>query len=308
MSYAGNMALRVVDEAAGNSWAQEQPSRWKRVGAYLAYLRSIKIAVKRPSVGGILWGILRSLIYVGLASAPFWIDFFDKKEVPQSRLLLYSGIMLALLIFNDGYANYVKHSAKRDRMDTHKEAEALAHRHLINEMEKLIGPPTFNLQDAAFMSVLNRTLDVILYTMKEELDALDATYLEATLLLFEPQDQIAVAARAVGDRATGRRVDRRTTMAYHVAKARIDWRQVPDLRKEKVFAAEGLSTANCPYRSILLVPVVGRDGASCRGVVTVDSSRPYEFWNKALTDRLYKRLMPFIRLLAIACEGNPEKV
>jgi hypothetical protein len=302
------MALSDVDDAAGNRWALAQPSGLDRFRAYLAYLLSIRFAIRGPTFGGILWGFLRLLIYAGLASAPFWIDFFDKREVPQSRLFLYSGIMLILLILNDGYANYVKHSAKHDRLDAHKEAEALAHRHLINEMEKLIGPPAFNLQDAAFMSVLNRTLDVILYTAKEELDALDATYLEATLLLFEPHDQIAVAARAVGDRATGMRVDRRKSMAYHVAKARVDWRQVPDLTKEQVFAAEGISTASCPYRSILIIPVVGRDGASCRGVVTLDSSRPYEFWNKTLTDRLYKRLMPFIRLLAIACEGNPEKV
>lgn len=252
----------------------------------------------------------RIIVWAGLATAPFWIDYFDKKDVPKERLLLYSGIMFSLLVLNWAIDTFVKNGARRKRLEDHRETSAIEHRNLINEMLTVVNVPATNLGDARFMSVVARALRAILQRVREELDTLDADYLEASLLIFQPNNQIEVVERAVRNRAIGTSVDRNRTMAYFVAQTRQDWKHIPDLKREKLFNFEGISDPSCPYRSILLIPIIYVDpsGSTAVGVITIDSARPYEFWNEAVTDRLYKQVMPFVRLLAILFQSHPERV
>ncbi len=97
-------------------------------------------------------------------------------------------------------------------------------------------------------------------------------------------------------------------MAYFVAKARLPWKMVPDLKSEPPFTHEGISQADCPYRSVLLIPVVFEaDGKAC-GVITIDSSRAYEFWNYASAQNIFIQVMPFVRLAAILLQEHEERV
>jgi hypothetical protein len=266
----------------------------------------------RPSFWGVVRGLLRMVVWVGLASSPYWLNYVDPaSDVSDRYLMLFSVGAFLLLVVNAALDAAPAHARRKRRLEDHREEAAIEHRNLVNEMLNILPPINANLQDAAFMGVIQRALRAILQRVREELDTLDASYLEASLLVFQPRSQIEVVARAVGNRATGTRVDRQATMAFFVARVGRDWKHVPDLRAEGPFAFEGISDPSCPYRSILLIPVMYTfpDGtATSVGVVTIDSARPYEFWNEAVTDRLYKQVMPFVRLIAILLQSHPETV
>lgn len=304
------MALTQVSVRQGLKWARSARSPWQKIRDYLGRLWHVRFALPFPSAGSFFRAIARITVWLGLATAPFWIDYFDKAEVPRNHLYLYSAIMFALLVGNWALDTFVKNAARRNRLEDHREESALEHRNLVNEMLNIVNVPTANFGDAAFMSVLGRALRAILQRVREEFDTLDAGYLEASLLVFQPNDQITVLQRAVRNRAVGATTDRQKTMAHFVALAGLDWRQVPDLKREHPFSSEGISDPNCPYRSILLIPIIYADPArnEAVGVVTIDSARPYEFWNEAATDRLYKQVMPFVRLIAILLQSHPEKI
>ncbi|HEX8063065.1 MAG TPA: hypothetical protein VF535_07595 [Allosphingosinicella sp.] len=304
------MALANVSLRDGKRWARAPRGALQRIGDSLGRLRYIRFDLHAPTLPGLARGLSRITVWAGLATAPFWIDFFDKKDVPKDHLVLYSAIMFALLVANWILDTFIKSGARRRRLQDHRETAAIEHRNLVNEMLKVVAVPAANLGDAVFMGVVARTLRVILQRIREELDTLDASYLEASLLLFQPNNQIEIVERAVRNRAIGSSVERTRTMAYFVAQARRDWKHVPDLKREELFNFEGISDPSCPYRSILFIPIIYAEprGSTAVGVVTIDSARPYEFWNEAVTDRLYKQVMPFVRLLAILFQSHSEKV
>jgi hypothetical protein len=304
------MALNVIAETPGRKWARARRSGWRKIGDAFGRLWYVRLAIAAPGFVVLVRGLTRMLVFGGLATAPFWIDYFDKSEVPKDRLLFYSGIMFLLLLAGWILDNFVKEGARNRRLEDHREAAALEHRNLVNEMLAIVPMPAADLQNAPFMSVVRRTLTAILQRVREDLDTLDAAYLEVSLLLFQPQDRIVVVERADRNRAIGASVERRSTMAYYVARVGADWKHVPDLRNEEPFAFHGISVAHCPYRSILLIPIIYAkpDGADAVGVVTIDSARAYEFWNESVTDRLFKQVMPFVRILAILFQNHPERV
>jgi hypothetical protein len=305
------MVLTKIPVGKGLNWARSERTVWQRIWDSIGRLQHVRLSVPSLKWSLVPRGLARLVAWAGLASAPFWIDYFHKQEVPKGRLVLYSVIMFGLLVLNWALDTFVKNAAREKRLDDHREEAAIEHRNLLNEMLNIVDVPAANLTDAAFMGVVRRSLTAILQRVREELDTLDASYLEVSLMLFKPNEQIAVVERAVRNRAVGANAERKSTMAYFVARAGLDWKHVPDLAWEAPFSFEGISDPSCPYRSVLLMPIIYTYPdmpSEAVGVVTVDSARAYEFWNKGVTERLYKQVMPFVRLLAILLQSHPERV
>ncbi|SFP43263.1 hypothetical protein [Qipengyuania nanhaisediminis] len=295
------MTQGVIDEAEGLEWAGASFTRWQRVKNAIGRTYHIKLLGKTPTVGAVFLKLLQWAIIAAIASAPYWPAYFEGNPIEAANAPYYFGAALFLLIFKAAYDRFMEQRRVGSLEKRHKAAAAAEQRNLFTSMRDFTDLPSPDLSNAQFMELIQRALGSIAKKIKEETGALDATYLQVSLLLFQPDEKIEVVARAESERPTRRPTDRNRTMAYFVARAGLEWKQVPDLKSDKLFDLAGISQADCPYRSILLIPVTADESTenpeSC-GVITIDSGRAFEFWDDSKTQEIFLQVMPFVRLLA----------
>lgn len=305
------MATTEISTEQGLAWATKKPGFVQKTKRALLRFWFIKLKVPVLTLGTFLRAFTQLAIIAGIASAPYWPAFFEGSPIEKEYAPYYAAGAIAL-IFARWFQNEFLAASRRNRdLEDHRERTALETQNLFNNMMGLAPFPSANFEDASFVDVVQRTLKTILHTVNEATDSIGTNYFEVTLLAFQPDNRIQVMARSGGPRQTGRIVDRNRTIAFHVANARLEWRHVPDLKAETLFPLEGLSERECPYRSILFIPIsYEKDDGSAEacGVVSIDSSRPYEFWNETVSRRIYKQVIPFVRILAMLLHQHGERV
>jgi hypothetical protein len=127
----------------------------------------------------------------------------------------------------------------------------------------------------------------------------------ASFLVEDGEDLVVVARdsdlhTAAYKRSVPARYDKANMLATRSLRARRAL-SVADVAREY---PEG--PQNKPYRSILTIPVIGRDDESVLGVVSVDCSRPYFFKSVqqvAIESDLENDLLPYLQTLALVLEG-----
>lgn len=300
------MAKGPVTKKQGQTWALAQPTTWQSIRNAAGHRFYVGLRLRKPTFASLFRGLLQLILIVAIASAPYWPAVFEGRT-PEKRLApYYFGAAVALLFLKYLVTEVASAARRREKVENHQERTALEQRTLFNDILPLATTPVPDFSNAAFMDVLRRTLLTILYTVKEVTDCIDNEYFQVALLVFQPGNKIEVVARSGGPRQIHSSAKREDAMAYHVAAARLEWKNVPDLKRDSVFPFRGLSESDCPYRSILFIPISYEDG-SC-AVLTIDSSRPYEFWGESVSRRIFKRVIPFVRLLAILLAKHPERV
>lgn len=305
------MATAAITDDQGLAWATQRPKWWQKILRALCRAWFIKFRLRLPSLGSVSRGSVQLGILLAITSAPYWPNFFEGTPVEKKFAPYYFAGAAALLIARWASNELLQGSKRREQLENHRELTALEQQNLFNNMMKFVVFPEVKFENAEFSDIVQRTLKTILHTVNEVTDCIETRYFQVALLMFQPGQKVEVVARSGGPRLTGRKVERSKAMAFHVANARLDWRYVPDLKREALFAYEGLSERDCPYRSILLIPIFYEkaDGtAEACGVVTIDSSRPYEFWNETVSSRIYKQVIPFVRILAMMLRQHAEKV
>jgi hypothetical protein len=158
------------------------------------------------------------------------------------------------------------------------------------QIESYSGTPEANATRDAFLA---HALKCIESTVKLCTDNMDDRYCCVTLLTFESNDMVKIRARStVAGRPIGGEIPQTQTMAYGAAKYAQQCQCVNHFKlaakvdKANHLEYRALSIAQPPpYESILLLPlpsvtVTGQNQPIRKGVVTVDSARPYEFLGK----------------------------
>jgi hypothetical protein len=302
------MAQGQVTKSQGKFWVDRNPKRWESACNAIAHRLCVGFRLRKPTFGTLFKWLANLVLILAIASAPYWPAYFEN-ETPEKKLApYYFGGAVFLLFLKYFFTEMTSGAKRRDKVENHQERAALEQRTLFNNMLPLASVPPPNFGDAAFADVVRRTLLTILSTVKEVTDCLDTEYFQVSLLLFQPQNRIEVMARSGGPRAVNRSVKRDQAMAYYVAAQKLEWKNVPDLKRDPVFPFKGLSEPDCPYRSILFIPISYDDSGSSCAVIAIDSSRPYEFWGESISRRIFKRVIPFARLLAILLAKHPERV
>ncbi len=106
--------------------------------------------------------------------------------------------------------------------------------------------------------------------------------MRATLWIFHDEQgvQMRICERTTSARQSGQVSNSKDVMAYYVAKFKIH-RVIHDFRKHHPFPKARITGSDPPsYRSILLIPLLDTTGEfpdTCVGLVSIDSSRPYQF-------------------------------
>lgn len=305
------MTKAVITVQQGLAWATQRPKWNQKVWRALCRAWFIKLDFREPTLGSLLRAITQLALLLAITSAPYWPNIFEGTDIEKAYAPYYFGGAVGLLFLRWVVNGFLKDSKRREELENHQEHTALELQNLFKNMMQFVQFPNVQLADADFRDMVQRTLKTILHTVNEVTDSIDTKYFQVALLLFQPDEKIEVVARSGGPRLTGRKVERHRAMAYHVANAKLDWRYVPDLKAEPLFAFEGLSERECPYRSILIIPIFYEkpDGsAEACGAITIDSSRPYEFWNETVSSRIYKHTIPFVRILAMMLNQHAERV
>jgi hypothetical protein len=305
------MGQRKISARQGRNWAKSKPGAGQKIVRAFARAIYVKFKLKWPRPSTVARGLIKFVILLAITSAPYWPSIFEEAPSTKEFVPYYLGAAVTLLFLQWAFNEFVTASNRREELENHRELTALEQRNLFNNMMHLANVPSANFDDTAFMDVIQRTLKTILHTVNEVTDSIDTKYFQVALLVFQPGQKVEVAARSGGPRQIRKLIDREKTMAFHVAKAKVEWQHVPDLKRDNLFAYVGLSQSDCPYRSVLLIPISyeKNDGTTeACGVVTIDSSRPYEFWNDTTSRRIYKQVIPFVRILAIMLRQHPERV
>lgn len=108
-------------------------------------------------------------------------------------------------------------------------------------------------------------------------------YIEVSLVIFRKKENKiigSIVCRSNDVRPTDIEKSAEDFIAYYVARTGKE-RCLHDFRRGHPFKKEGISQKNAPYRSILFIPILHKFSGvtKCIGVVTIDSSRPYEFYH-----------------------------
>jgi hypothetical protein len=147
--------------------------------------------------------------------------------------------------------------------------------------------------EARISSSIQHALKCIEATVRLALGTMDDRYCCVTLLTFEAADQVQIRSRSRIERKIGNLVHRDETMAYLAAKYVAEvavlhhFRHASLIRGTFVLKYRSLSSAGGPkYQSILFlplpaVPVTGQNPIR-KGVVTIDSAKPYAFLGKEI--------------------------
>jgi len=155
--------------------------------------------------------------------------------------------------------------------------------------------------------LVGKILDCIASHVRDARGSHDAAKLEVFAnFLVEDNDDLVVVARdsdlhsSVHKRVVPMRYKKSSMLAARtIAAKRV--LSVGDLRLEYPEAPR-----NKPYRSILTIPVIGRDDEVILGVVSVDCSRPYffqSFQQGVIENELENDLLPYLQTLALVLEG-----
>jgi hypothetical protein len=247
------------------------------------------------SIRSFISGLLKVLCILAISSAPFWIIYFENKPI-NWEVTVYSIIALSLCMV---YIWCYDFNSKRRRVSSqHRENTImLAQRQtqVFDELANLVDVDG-GVHSAQVDKVIERILNCIDRTVQMHLKENTEQYFEVTLMVFlKGENKAHIGWRAHGTRPTNVKKDVTDTVAYYVAKTGVDFKAIHDLKKNAVFPFKGLSEeGEPPYRSILLCPV--KSEGICRGVVSIDASKPYEFWGAMQTD-LYHTIRPYLRLI-----------
>ncbi|WP_157223240.1 GAF domain-containing protein [Afipia felis] len=287
------------------SWVTSSPTRWrsfKRFAWRVFYHDLPRVFGAFSDTLSFLRTIARILLVTAVALTPYWVDWWTKGEVDAPKAgwmsLVVAGLLVAKHLFDVFGSDRQLRSHQRDLMEQCATRHQVINRELFEAL-----PSKLSLPFPSRVQLCEKILACMLYIAKFHTLSSGGDYFQVSLLTFgnENCDSIKVIARAKANRATNIPIDSRETIAYYVAKSGTSF-VVDDMKAQKHFAQTGLSQKTLKYRSILLIPIVHRNASTeCCGVVTIDSSRPYEFTGP-VGDVITAQLMPFTSVLALLVE------
>lgn len=245
-----------------------------------------------------------------LAASPLWIDYLAKSAISLGAAIGYSVILILSMIYLHFYSIFSrKRSDIKDRK-RHENLVALRHVDVVKSLQDVVSlrsPQTLRGQRDELIKDLLRSID---HKTRAFLGQYQESYFQTSLLVFRDSQgtQLLIKSRAYPNRREGVVVKAQDSAAYFVAQAKRDWKAIHDLKRDRVFDHRGLSDpARPPYRSILLIPIItsseGGDGTICKGVVSIDAAKPYEFWSSRGSD-LTTQVMPYTEMIGLLLDGK----
>lgn len=282
--------------------------RWKLLGPYYSISRAFRWQLSIPRL---IFGLFRVLSSLLVAAMPVLMRFAyvtaapsSNVQIPWDWVVLASIAIFLLLVFNKSYDYFLHRIPEQKRIFDQRKHLAVR----LNKATAKLATGSLNgLDKTAKDKLIHDLLRCVLFEARLVIGHFDENYLEASLLLFEKDlTKIGVAYRAIGNRLDDSSKPAPETMAYYVARSR-SHRVINSFKRDHPFDKQGLSSPIATYKSILLVPIIHRvsDGRYlCPGVVTIDSTRPYEFWG-GRGDRIVIEMHAYLNLLRMLLDDVP---
>jgi len=297
----------AIDPDKALQWAQRnRPPKLEYLVALLGSWRhqvAPRLIGHKPTIGKFIVICLRAVVVLGIASSVFWIEYAKNKTIDFEAAWVFV-VLLAVFMFVLWTIDRVLAHKKQKRVRRdHDRALARRHYSALRDMTAFMTVRP----DAGTTGYMEKFIEALLncidHTTRSFLTHYEDLYFETSLLLFLDRtgDKLRIEARAHPYRARGATVSGPDSAAYYVAKAKRDWKAIHDLKTDKIFPNKGLSKSDePPYRSILLIPIICplNDGTGdiCKGVVSVDAEKPYEFWG-AIGSDLTEQILPYVQLI-----------
>lgn len=303
-----------VDEQAAREWALSTPkwySSLKNAVLYRWYHIDLTFDFSEVRLIPVLFGTIRVFLVVGIAGFPAFDSWLRTGAVP-TRDAVSSILILSVMLFAawsiDRHLN-----RNRSQVFWKNEEERLAGNlaGAIKDIADHTKPKTNQRAQTVREDAARKILKCIQHRMAQITMHKGGGYFSVTLMLFHNdghEDKTLIFQRSKNepDRPINIWCDTNIVAAYHVAKCGKRLKALHNLTSGKLFPPRRLSTVEyAPYRSILTIPLPFQEvngTRRCLGAVTVDSSKPYEFW--PLEEKLVLTLIfPFLEALNLLVSG-----
>jgi hypothetical protein len=270
--------------------------------AFYKGLRALKIKL---TIYHFVFGSIRLVSSAAIAAIPIVYKLYKDTEnngsnkISWAHSILVTGAIVILIWYNKLYDWILK--IRKDRDDTIEQELALSSA-MSNATSRLTRKGEITISEQDINKIISDMLKAIRLQTRLILHDFEEHYLETSLLVLnEDGKQMVVAHRAIGNRPLDSKINIEECMAYYVSISQKE-REVNDFKwRPGPFEKRGISSEKPKYRSILLLPLIyevsGNDGI-CKGVVSIDSSRPYEFWGSGKS-RIVIRIQPYLNILCL---------
>lgn len=297
-----------VNPVEARKWAAEskQPATLtsKLLFVWHQVVPSLRLNV---SIKQFILAVVKFLAVVVIASSPFWIEYFQKNTMQIKDVALFTVPILLAMV----YLYFYERSVLSDSSDIsrHEELVSLRQTKAINELNNVVRVNRGNSNKDKIDSIVKSLIGCIDQGTRSYLRQYKESYFQVTLMLFTDNTGTSfnIAHRAYPTRREGVVVASSGAAAFYVAETNSLSKAIHDLKNQSVFPYAGLSaSAEPPYRSVLLLPVTlsKRNGDTiCLGVISIDASRPYEFWGTREYD-LAVRLQPYVQLIGLLLDDG----
>ncbi|MCQ0986566.1 hypothetical protein [Jiella marina] len=291
-------------------WIDSPPTKTQRFRDWtlrFCHHKLPKTLKSRLTIAGLSGTAVSFFSIILITISPWWSLYFKEQEV-NGRAIFYICAILFCLQCIKGLSGFVRNLS--ENIDTKREEVDQVSTRTYNLMYEIIGYidrekiPT---SDAEKRLIIKNVLECIIHSTRYTINATSTDYLQATCMTFadEDCDHFKIFCRASDNRQVGSVVECRQTIAYYSMLLNKNF-VVNDFKKQRFFPYKSISVPNeAPrYRSIMVLPLIepAEDGFRACGAISVDSSKPYEFFGDVGT-QLATQLMPFVLLCTSIC-GN----
>ncbi len=300
-----------IDQTEARAWAQADEGAldsFKGVLWYLWYQKRPKLLGAHFTILGLFLGLLRFASVVGIASSPFWIEYYTTKKVDWENSLIFTALITIFMMYNWLNDKYINNKNTSSMRRAHDQNLAVRDHEAVKSLLPLVQVGQQRRFEGQKNQLVVNLLNCIEQKTRHHVNVFKEDYFQVSLLLFSSDGQtISIKNRAHPTRPLRESVEAVETAAYYVAQAKKEWKAIHDLKRGKIFPYSGLSRPGAPpYRSILMVPMFSKavvGGEVCKGMITVDCAVPYEFWGPIAHD-LAVKILPYSELINLLLDSS----
>lgn len=299
------------------AWAKETDGKLKhfrKLPLAFGHNKMRKWFGANVNIAGLLMAVARFISIIGIATSPFWIEYFRGAKIDFWNTFSLSGVLAVFLIFSWIHDNILSGRARRRIQEDHFDSAQFVLARAFHSLGHVVnlngaGPNHDSTIDEFYRSML----EAIEKVSKSELGIVESPYFSVSLLVFDKNGKrVRIQSRSTLSRNTGISIPSNDTMAYFVGLSGREKVVNDFLNEDHPFPKEGLSEKRCPYRSIFLLPLLYQTQHSpsetfCVGVVTIDCDRPYVFWG-VRPESFVLKLNPFLAPLRMVLFHRHESL
>lgn len=294
-------------------WEKWQTEHWRTTRVALGTFHSLipKILGWHLHPARLLFGSIRVLFLLVLSLWPIWLKVYEAASADDGNQLIST--WTRAIWISTGLAVCLLYNFAYDRIVTVFKGKKTKRKLLIQLSDEIRGTISGFSQHLRLnrpkedqehvRDARRKVLEWIRKVAQVHVADYEGSCVQVTLLVFtdDQGSKMKIEDRTTNARPAGKVVPAQEVMAYYVAKSG-KHRCINDfLRDPHPFEKSGLSGSDPPYRSILLIPLLDTQGGgpdNCMGVVSIDSTQPYQFWPGG-GGALVQKVSPFCSWLAV---------